>query len=415
MTDYPHRMVEIPPKKVVRRLLEEMERRAELHKPMFRHYLALQCWLWSHELGGKIPTNLEWVSDLYYRPNEPERSNGVARALLPSFAKLINAHLKYYPETEGEDSAAFRIMRDETPLLFTLLKSFAFCDDLNWFIPSEDLLYSLLATDLVGLYPSDVFLPLPVLFIELPPNFVWSQSTRGLHEVRAVAVTEGFLRHHDRMVKFAMEGSEEIGFFEGNGRRLLMNLIREPLPDDVGLDNSSSQGFSYPLNDTGKPLDQLEREELAFMATVRSEDMGPFQDRTKRSGKILETEYCGEDFVRAVTSLVLNILLYMTTSTATKKSRHATVRKGGRHKSSASVAMRNKEWLIGTEIKISQEVKEVVRGGVRTSHKVKTLVRGFIRRQHHGPKNSLTKMVQIAPHIRNYGLPGLIQGHTYKE
>lgn len=391
MTDYPYRLVELPSEKAIRRLMDDAERTIRAHRPVHKMYLSMGVWIWSTAVGRKIPTDLRWPTDLVHSEEHPVAD--VLRPVLETSARHLIETGVYQRSQDIVDA-----LMDETPLVYVTLKSMAFSDDLNWFVPSEDLVWSLLATDLVGLLARDVVLPLPVLFIEVPPGIFWSRSRRGLHEVRAIAVTDGHVDLVDQGIV--------------QGRRLMISLIREPLPTDTAMDDVSSLTFSVPLHDDSAQLADLVELEDEFA----SRHLHGARHSDDLWGRVGGVDRRRVEFRDSVVSFILGVLMYLTTPTATKRPRHAGERKTkGKRKDAATAVMRNKEWLIGTEVKVSSEVREAVSHGTRTAHVVKTLVRGFFRRQHHGPRHSLVKIVWIAPHVRNFGLPGPIQGHTYKE
>lgn len=412
--DYPFRQVEMPSDKAIRRLLTDLKSAIETNKPVHKMFLALMVWTWGHLVKGKIPTGLTDPSEMY-----STRLHPVANELLPFMLEATQITAKLYNQDELKQLLS--IIHDEAASAFLIFKSLSFSDDLNWFIPSEDLVYSILATDLKGLGPSDVFLPLPVIFIELPPRLFWMRSDRGIHEVRAIGVTECISDFNAAEIGFRdiigldYEVKSEITTLM-SGRRLFLNVVKSSIPGDTGIDDVSTSCFSLPLNDPDVCLtDLLDREEAAYLDYRKNHKIEDFTPISSW-GRIGEVECNRFQFRKALLSFVLGILMYMTTTTATRKprvvgSKTRKKRRGGSSKS----AIRTKEWLIGSEIKLSAEVRESINRGTRSSHVVKTVVRGYFRRQHHGPKNSLIKIIQIQPTVRNYGLPGSIQGHTYRD
>jgi hypothetical protein len=129
-------------------------------------------------------------------------------------------------------------------------------------------------------------------------------------------------------------------------------------------------------------------------------------------------------FAVRVICLVVNAIFYLSTH---KPSAKVNKRKGKRKKESLRDKVRsftvNEEWIVGTEIELSEKLREGLRNvAVGNGKKIsfKFSVGGYHRRQWYGKKingmpGTFQKVIWVGPYEKGKELEGRVMGHTYKQ
>lgn len=365
-------------------------------EPVYRMVAAVRHKATIAMFEGRICTNLQWISD-FFDPTSP---------LFEMFGRVD--HWSNGPDNTVALNAA---------MTFGTMKAHQLSDEPAWFELREDLAYSLLGTRLTGVRPSDVRLPLPGFYIELPTGLMTLYNNlTGEHEVRAVCVCEGSPRRNANVPIPATP--VDVGY----GRRLLVIAYCEPNANSVSPEDDNILYFSLPLFDDEKTIEELiEHDQQASGHDWRDEKMGGTFAGVKRSNLQLRN---------LLRSFVVNFLLYLSAPESDVTHKHADrirqLRKGKRTRRVREQIKRLQDkpfWVVGSRVVVDPAMKEAVRhaGTRRGAQKaVNVLVMGHWRRQWFGPKTeehpkgSGWYLKEIKPYVRNKVEGQPIFAHEYK-
>lgn len=311
--------------------------------------------------------------------------------------------------SQGMDSSTML----NAALAFSVSRALAKSDTPAWFELREDLAYSLFGTQLTGVRPGDVKMPFPGFYISIPAGFLtlYNEHT-GEHEVRAVAVSEGYTHEKDYHPAYNC------------GRRLLLVMHCEPNEHSVDPEDDHIFYFSVPLFDETKSVEEMvaSDEEVLIEAGLGGAGRKPL-------GTIMGAVYDNNSIRRLLRSFVINFLLYINAPAAdiehANEGRIRKLRKGKKtRRVKAQIERLEKEpvWVVGSRVVVSPEVKAAVREiGVRGPRKAvaNVLVRGHWRRQWKGrktpesPKGTSWYFCWIEPTVRNYDPTKKVKAHEY--
>lgn len=283
----------------------------------------------------------------------------------------------------------------------------------NWFVPSDPLVFQLLATDLKGVVVGDLNLPVPAFYVELPDGvFFLDRADTGWHPIRYLVVTEGEVtpRTEEVHAKFKI-GPPRLG------RRLLIEMYGAPNDKSKSPFDDVWAFHSYQIDD---PLADLEQ-------AITSSLSDPEMERTHLKGRIGERVLDGIEVRREVLRFLMNLCVYLGSSDArvehvhqaeiqrlTRGQKPKKLRKNV--KARVQRLLSEKVFRVGSDVTVEPEVRDYVLSEVGTGKKLayRTVVRGHWRNQAHGPKHSLRKQKWITPHVRGADLPTPVVGHTYE-
>jgi hypothetical protein len=377
------------------RLMERAWKMWKRGDPVFRIMSEVRTWSCIEMYEGKVFTDITWIGDFF----DPKS------ALYNRFRIHNEWAVQGHPGTNSELQAA---------LCFTIFKTLEKSDSPSWFRLSDGLTWKLITTELKGVYPEDIRLPLPGFYIELPKGILTLfNNLTGEHEVRAVAVCEGAPHENERLLNVNVDVAN------GYGRRLLIVAHCEPNENSTDPGDDNVMYLSLPLYDTGKKIgDLIERD----YSTVK-EHGGDWRD-AKFGGYFAGQKKTNLELRRLLQQFVMNVLLYMNSAQADIRHvnqdqiRALKKEKKGRkkHKKLIQKLKANNTWLVGTNVVFDPRVKQAAQSSTGTGSKLrfKSLVRGHWRAQAHGKGRKLRKLIWIEPHIRGGDLPGKVLGHNYE-
>ena len=378
-------------KKRMKQMLEAANRRWKAGEPIFRIMTTIRVTACTETYEGRVATDLSWISDFY----DPE-------SVLHGPFQLINMfqHLT--------DSATLN-----AALTYMMMKSVEMSDTPSWYAVGDGLARSLLGTQLKGVYPGDVKLPMPAFFVELPPGLLTLLNNQtGDHEVRALGVAEGCPQHNPRV-------SPTDGPY---GRRLLVMAFCEPNENSIAPEDDNILYFSLPLYDDTKPLEEL-------LATDR-ELSGPDWRDEMIGGTLAGAGRTNLELRNLIRGFVVNLLLYLATPNADvlhanegqlKRLRKKKRTKGVRRQ--IKKVQERPDWVVGSRVVIKPGVRKALeRAGTSKGRQAayNVLVRGYWRRQWRGKKTEEKPKGQswywrwIEPTVRNRDASGGVLGHEYE-
>jgi len=314
-------------------------------------------------------------------------------------------------------SSAMGTMGDlqSTLIAWVSLKLREISDTSNWFRPSPQLTYKLLATDLRGAVVADLKLPYESFYVEMPPDVLYLEDKRtGWHEVRSLTVTRG--RITEKSLEVARRHGDESVNSVRLGSRLLIEAYGEPNKNSAGPFDDTWLFKSYPI------VDEIQDIESMIEQSIRDSEYEKHLNRGRVGERILD----GLELRTFLFKFVLNFCVYLGSEKITVKHEHADelekILKGKKRKNLRKSLQdkvkrleNDRVFLVGSEVSIDPELKEFVRtegtGSFQLSYR--TLVRGHWRNQAHGPARTLRKKKWIEPHIRGAELPTKRVGHRY--
>jgi len=374
-------------------------------EPVFRLVTALRTMVTLAMFEGKVPTDLQWISDFF----DPE-------------AWFYEPFLGVNQINAGEDNSASL----NATLAFTAMQALQVSDTPAWFELRDGLAHSLLATRLTGVRPSDVKMPLPGFYIELPPDLMYlTNNLTGRHEVRALCVAEGCPTKaaSDIVASFPIDDSpfresEDVGY----GRRLLIVVFCEPNENSITPEDDNILYFSLPLYDDERTVGEL----IEYDHTVTGDD---WRD-DKIGGAFAGVGRTNLQLRNLLRSFVVNFLLYLNAPESDICHKHADhvskLRKGKttrRVREQIKRLRRKPFWVVGSRVVVDPSIREAVRhaGTKRGPQKaVNVLVMGYWRKQWSGPKSeecpkgTKCRPKEIKPYVRNKVEGSPVFAHEYK-
>lgn len=374
--------------------------------PVFRWVEKYRTMFWMVLFQRTVLTELQWTND--FMVVEPlERYMSELQALTQS------------------DDIMIPIVTS-----FVTMKTLERSDTPAWFSLSEDLVYSLLATQLTGVQSDDIKLPLPGFYLEIPPGIMYLENpTTGSHEVRTLAVAEGYLESEAELKTRSIAegyGVDIPGAPNGfQGRRLLIYATCEPNENSKSVYDDHVFYLSLPLAcDKGLSVDDMIKQEDAVLHTInlpKGDELG---------GHILGVPHTSEEMIRLVRSFVTNFLIYFASPKADVEHKHEShmrkLRKKKRtQKVRAQLDRLQKEpyWVVGSKVVVNAGVRQALqKSGAKGTRKAayNVLVRGHWRRQWRGkktpesPKGADWHWVWIEPTVRNFDAAKQIKAHEYQ-
>jgi len=285
----------------------------------------------------------------------------------------------------------------------------------NWFVPSDPLIYQLLATDLRGVLVGDLTLPFPSFYVELPRGvFYLDGKGTGWHAIRYILVTSG------ETTEKTAKAHERLGIPAPLlGKRLLVEMYGETNDRSKNPFDDVWAFHSYRLGDPMADLDQAIGDSLD----------DPEMERSHLRGQIGERRLDGIEVRREVLRFLLNFCIYLGTPEArvenetaaeierlTKGKKLRNLRKNVQDKVRV-LASKEQVLRVGSNVTVESEIRDYALSripgeGQKLSYR--TVVRGHWRNQAHGPQLSLRSQKWIAPHVRGTSLPDPTVGHQYK-
>lgn len=286
----------------------------------------------------------------------------------------------------------------------------------NWFRPTEGLVYKLLATDLKGAVIGDLKMPMDAFYIELPSGVFYNEDrSTGWHEVRALTVVKG--RITERTIEVAKKHGDIDARTVEVGDRLIIEAYAEPNRQSANPFDDSWLFKSYRIEGPDRDIEEV------IEQSVRGDHE---RERKLNRGRLGERILDGVEIRTMLIKFVLNLCVYLGSEKATVKHAHTEeierLHKGKKFKNLRQNVQQkirdlqnDKVFLVGTEVEVDHEIKEMVRTEGTSGFKLtyRTLVRGHWRNQAHGPQRTLRTRKWIQPHVRGADLPTKTVGHTY--
>jgi hypothetical protein len=301
----------------------------------------------------------------------------------------------------SEDNLASRIL---SASLFAVTNSSLLCTDTpNYFVLSDSLAAMLQATELRGVYPDDIHLPMPGFFIQIPTGcFDWYNDITGYHPVEIIGVAEqnkGSCPHDQRMLS--------------QGHRLLVSIFGSPNAASTSPLDDGCGSFTIPLHTANRDISEMAAED-------EIESSLEFQ-----GGRIHGHEVSGKEIREAIRNFTLNLILYISAyrdcdvvHAHEEKVQSILRQRKTKGKNFAKRRLHelqeDRTFLVGTKVVFGREAPGMPSGTgqERSAQTFRSLVRGHWRRQAHGPERALRKMIWIQPHSRG-GDAGAVFGHDY--
>lgn len=390
-----HRLMPTQSEKELERLARIATTNWRTGKPFHRIMNTVRLVAAVRAFRGKVPTELRWISD-FYDPESPWH----------------DPFMSIFYSLNFEDVSL------NASLVFGLLRSIQLSDTPSWYSVGDELAHSLLGTQLRGVYPSDIKLPMPGFFVELPPGMLhlYNNAT-GDHEVRVLNVADGCVIPNPRVK--GMDGGDDDPV--GYGRRLIIVALCDANDASRSPEDDNIVYFSLPLFDDERTIEDLLAHDRAITgADWRDELVG---------GKVLGEDRTNIELRSLIRGFVVNLLLYLGTQSAdvvhASEGHLRQLRKKKRTRTVRATIKRIEErpdWVVGSRIKLKPGVRAAVRKagtpqGRSAAYNV--LVRGHWRRQWRGKKTEEKPKGQewywrwIKPTVRNRD-GGSILGHEYE-
>jgi len=363
-------------------------------QPTYRWVEKYRTQFWVVLYQRVIPTEVKWIKDF-----------GVDGPLQDYTNKL-------------------REVLDDDPMIslvmsFMTMKTLQKSDTPAWFSLSEDLMCSLLATQLKGVQTSDVKVPLPGFYIEIPEKMLYLRNEyTGDHEVRTIGVVEGYLDEE------GLENPpEQRGYL---GRRLLLVVNCEPNENSTSVYDDHVIYLSLPMTEESNiPVDEMIADENKVLQTLN------LPDESEHGGHVLGVAYTYGEIMDLIRSFVINFLLYLASPKADIKHKNDNHIKRLRKKKKRSKTIKAQikrllsepSWIVGSRVVVDSGVRQSLRNeGTKLTRKAayNVLVRGHWRRQWRGkkspesPKGTDWSWIWIAPTVRNFDALKMIKAHEYK-
>lgn len=391
---FTYRTAERPSRPEMARWLLYADRQWRKGHDVGRLMATIRSWGCLGAFDGKVFTDLSWMSDFFDPESplyEPFRETCATTNLMPGTNEELNAALAFAVMQTLQDS--------DTPSFFRL---------------SEGLTWKLLSTELKGVYPDDIRLPMQGFYVEVPKGVMYLlNNLTGWHPLQSLCIVEGNPVKNPRV-------SVNVDLEYGYGRRLLI------LAHCAANENSSDPGddnvmyFSLPLFDSERSIEDMMKQDFQ----VVQERGGDWRDE-KVGGTFMGHKKTNLELRNLLRQFVINVLLYMNSPNADIQHVHQDRiralqrQKKGRKKNAKQIQKLKSEkvWLVGTKVQFDPRIRQLAEGGKKGGGqklRYKSLVRGHWRRQAYGPKWSLRKLRWIEPHVRGGDLPGQVLGHEYE-
>ena len=389
------REVARPSAKVQQQVIGECQKLVVSGKPTYRHFVMMTLWHTLQLTDWRVPIGIQWPFGLLNEDSLDKRME----ALRDSF-RIIWLMTQARTNNDRVAAASFS---GEVATAWMCLRSTEISDTPNWYRPSEDLLYTLAATNLTGVYAEDVRLPFPAIWLEIPRGTLRSRSQRGLHDVLCIGLSIACceLLSYDDIYK--EDRKKKVDQY---GKHLLMIFCQEPLPGDVGLDDISGQAGVIQLNDNERALHEISEENRISAEPQWLEEGDQIEVFGQPSGTLRGN--------RKIFNMVIGFLLYLT-QTKDVVQRGGSFKQRGRDRKGTQEArnlLASKTWLVGTRCRIDPEIKRAVRSGESLDYRHKTVVPGHAQRYRCGPREDWHYEVRFkAPYVK--GGDGPILGHSY--
>jgi hypothetical protein len=410
MRQHTWRAIEGITKEHIRLLAQAANNRWRSGETVYREMSLLRVLTVAKFYGDRVATDVSWLSDFIEEDDE----------LFPQFRDAVQvgfeAVLTGLIPPDGTPTSNIYL---QAALNFTGMKALEISDRPCWYSMSEGLVYSLLGTRLREVYPDDVRLPFPGLFVEIPPGILKiNNNLTGSHEVRALSICEG-------NPMFPEGSGDGFRMFE-SGRRILVMVYCEPNEQSIDAGDDNILYLNIPVYNPEKSIETLLQEDREIvgeaLAIQEDRDGGEFVGQPKTFGEIRQL----------IRSFVINFLLYLRSPEA--DIRHANAdritrlrkEKKGSKKHRVQIERLQKEpsWLAGSKIVLRPDLREAVRESLSRrkgkSLTFKVLVSGFWRKQWYGkktpenPKGTEQRPKWIEPYVRGGELPGTVLGHEYE-
>ena len=290
----------------------------------------------------------------------------------------------------------------------------------NWFVPSDPLVFQLLATDLRGVRVGDLKLPVPAFYVELPDGvFYLDREDTGWHSIRYLVVTEGEVTQRTAEIHTKLGiGSPRLG------RRLLVEMYGAPNSKSKSPFDDVWAFHSYQIDDPMSDLEQAITASLSDPEMERTHLKGRMGDMIFNGGERLLD---GIEVRREILRFLMNLCVYLGSSDArvenanqpeidrlSKGQKLKNLRKNVQDK--VRSLLRERIFRVGSDVRVEPEIRDYVFSAMETGKKLayRTVVRGHWRDQAHGPQRALRRQKWIKPHVRGAELPTPVVGHTYE-
>jgi hypothetical protein len=394
------RDAKVPSDEVMQRIFRQQLDNVVRGHPCYRHHVLILHAALMKLAKNKVPIGVEWPNALVNYESDADFPKE-----LESFSDWIHSYPANYMQSFGwtDPKVLQTSLFNELSASWTLFRSLEYSDTPNWYKPSEDLVYSLAATNLSGVYAEDIHMPFPAIFLELPRGVLRGSTVRGMHDILCIGVAIGNInptRDVDRRLLTESAECANVPLDEVLGRDLRLLLIHEPLPGDQGMDDVSTHTAHIRFNRDDVPLHEL--------IISSAEPRGPDQYRTEFFGVPVVPVQAD----RAIFNLVIGFLLYLqSTQDLTKVPVRVPRSKRGVKHSVARLLTAN-SWLVGTRVRLDPRIKDAVREGWTTGHRHKTVVPGHAQRYRCGPHDDWHYEIRFkAPYVKSGDGP--ILGHSY--
>lgn len=382
------RTMKFPQESVVYQIVTELGNLIERGQATYRHFVAVVLWGALSRIGNRVPINL---TDPQAIAKNPE--------LAPISDAFVEGGINHLIWSGGDVKKAAQSIVDEQIGMWMAIRSVELSDTPCWYRPSEDLIYTLAATRLSGVYAEDVRLPYPAFWLELPRGLLQLKTVRGWHDIRCLGLS------------LARVGEFRSAEFAGMERdRLFCVMVQEPLKGDKLLSDVSFHNLSFPL-----PTDPETTLEAALEHEM--ELTRPKGDVDLTRGEIFGVEVTYEKVVQTIFNISLGFILYLRERNAQVIALPPREKRKGKDRRGLGAAknfLDGRTWLVGTKIRLDPEIKRAVReGGGSISHHHKTVVPGHSQRYRIGPRTDWHYEIRRKdPYVR--GGDGPILGHSYE-
>ena len=276
-----------------------------------------------------------------------------------------------------------------------------------WFIPSEDLSYKLLSTEIRGFGVGEgVEPPFDAFYIELPEGLLDAVDQKtGVHPIRTLLVSVG------EKSLFDLENRQVIR----TGKRELV-IIAHGTVNEFSSNPSDDcvQAYFVTMHDS---WDEVK-------AGIRSKGA----PKGRISGRIAGRDVGLQEMEEVVARFVYNFMIYVGSAGAEVSRLHEdeirrleSKKKGGRtlpkkQEDKLKRLRKNRTYIVGGRSRVSREFKEAVMAGGKKARKLttKTLVRGHWKRQACGKGLQERKTILVKPYVRGKGLAEKVKEYHVK-
>lgn len=407
------RKIEFPSPEGARKMLERANERWRKGKSVARDMSdvrALSCLItFDGEVYDDLPSAMELVygsdarSKMFQarmmRPHQMLMIQDQAARGVPITERMIDGQAYMHAEYTWLYNAAFQV--SDTP---------------NYFRLSEALCASFLATELRGVTPADLQIPMPGFLVELPRGFLrWHNKDTGYHDVELIGVAE-----RDKGVPSQIgglklpDGSVDNGWVAGY--RLVVCIFGSPNENSNSVDDDGCGFYTIPLDLEDTPLEDLFARDESLKSYARLAD--------EQRGMVGDAKVNGKTIRATIRHLLVNLLLYLSSTDpdvqhinaraieSIKKQRETK----GKHFGKKRLAQLEQDhtFLVGSRVSVDPLVREYARqgGSAARVQQFRSLVRGHWKSQPYGSNRSLRKRIRIAPYARGGSIEKVL-GHEY--